>query len=816
MVAVRDLPVRGMHCAGCAGTVEKALKKLPGVNVAAVNFATASARVEGEATVAALLAGVRAAGYDVGLRTTTLSVGGPAIEAAVSGLDGVLSVKPSGDGLAVEHVDDAGVSLRLRTAARSAAGGRSVLSTSPADPEAAHRAEAARAWRMRVAVGAVASLLLMAPMVGWASAAVPDALRNAWVRLALALSAQLYVGAPFLRGALAALRRRSADMDTLVSLGSTAALLGSAAFELVPALASVAHHAHAVTYDAGLMVLTLVALGRLLEDRAKGRAGAAVRGLLDLAPRTARVVVGDAETEVPAEDLLVGDRVRVRPGERVPADGLLVEGASAVDESAWTGEPIPKDKVIGDEVLGGSVNRTGAFVMRVERAGEATTLAQVARLVRDAQARKAPIQALADRVSAVFVPIVLGVATLAALAWLLFGGAHGPVEALTAFVSVLVVACPCALGLATPTAILVGTGRGAEHGILVRGGPALEKACRTTMVLFDKTGTLTEGRSTVSTVEALDGDATALLAGAAAVERASEHPVAAAVVRHAEAAGIRVRAADRFEAVPGRGVRGTVHGPNGSPREVLVGSAAWLEGAGIDVAPLAPLADAHARAGRTPLLVGAIESAGPRPLGVLSVEDRVKPHARAAIDRLRALGLSVGIVSGDRIEVAESVAAGLGIDRVLAGVLPAAKADEVARLEAAGERVAFVGDGINDAAALACAHLGIAIGAGSDVALEASDVTLVADDLGRVPDALELSRRTVRTIRQNLGWAFVYNLVGIPLAAGAFLPAFGWRLPPAFAGAAMALSSVSVVVNSLRLRSVRLGTGAPATGSTPG
>jgi Cu+-exporting ATPase len=800
--------VRGMHCAGCASNVERALRGVPGVAAAEVNFATATAGVEGEAPARELARALRAAGYDLG--TTRLEIPGPAdgLVERLRALPAVVDVAASASGIEVVHLASEEAALAVREVLR-AAGRRGPALTD--DPERAEREREARTWRLRFLAGAVVSAVVMLPMLPGVSDLVPHVLHDDRLLFVLAAFVQFVVGWPFLRNAWASVRRRSPDMDTLIALGTLSAFLYSAAAAFVPSLFRGEGLVREAWWDSCVMIVTLVCLGRWLEARAKGRAGEAIRRLLDLRPRTARVVDPAGDRDVAVEDLVPGDVIRVRPGERVPTDGRVLEGASAVDESMLTGESLPVDKAAGDEVVGGSVNRSGAFTFRATRVGSDTALAQIVRLVREAQGRKAPVQRLADRVAAVFVPVVLVVAVLAGVAWWAFGPDPRGNHALQAFVTVLIIACPCALGLATPTAILVGTGRGAERGILVRDGATLEGAERLTTVLFDKTGTLTRGRPEVTDVVPLEGDARALLALAAAVEAGSEHPVARAVLARAQADGIRVTAADRFEAKAGFGVRGTVHGEDGSPRDVWIGTAAFLAEAGIDPSPLRERADAIAAAGRTTLLVGVDDDAGRRAAGLFGVADAVKESAAAAVAALHGLGLRTALVTGDQERVGRAVATAVGIDDVAAGILPEGKVAEVVRRQQAGERVAFVGDGVNDAPALAQADVGVALGAGTDVALEASDVTLVAEDLGRVADAIRLSRRTMRTIRQNLFWAFAYNVVGVPIAAGVLVPTFGIRLTPTLAAAAMALSSVFVVTNSLRLKSVPLGDGPRAT-----
>jgi Cu+-exporting ATPase len=549
-------------------------------------------------------------------------------------------------------------------------------------------------------------------------------------------------------------------------------------------------------FDSAALIITLILLGRLLEARARGRAGDAIRALIGLQPRTARVLRDGVELDVPIAAVVHDDLVRVRPGEKVPVDGVVVEGASAVDEAMLTGEALPVAKSPGDEVIGSTLNTTGTFTFRATRVGSETALAQIVRLVEQAQGARPPIARLADLIASWFVPAVIGVAGATFLVWLLVGPQPALTYALVNAIAVLVIACPCALGLATPTAVMVGTGKGAQNGVLIRDGASLETAHTLQVVVLDKTGTITEGRPVVTDVVlAPDGPVAAadeLLRLVAAAERGSEHPLAAAVLRAAADRGLEPPAATRFEASAGHGVRAVVE-----DREVLAGSERYLTQAG--AAPGDRVAGELAAAGKTTIHV----ALGGRPAGLLGVADPVKPGAADAVRRLRELGLRVVMLTGDRRETAAAIAAEVGIDDVVAEVLPDGKAAEIARLQAGGVRVGMVGDGVNDAPALAQADVGVAIGTGADVAIEASDITLVSGDLHAVVTAVLLSRATMRTIRQNLFWAFGYNVALIPIAAGVLYPPFGVLLNPIFAAAAMGLSSVTVVSNSLRLRRFR-------------
>ena len=549
-----------------------------------------------------------------------------------------------------------------------------------------------------------------------------------------------------------------------------------------------------VYYEAASVIIALVLLGRMLESRAKGRTSDAIRRLVGLQPKTARVVRAGAEADLPIEEVVAGDIIVVRPGEKVPVDGVVTEGASAVDESMLTGESLPVEKSPGDEVFGATLNRTGSFHFRATKVGKDTALQQIVKLVQDAQGSRAPIARLADVISGIFTPVVICIAIATFVVWFV----AAPPEtrftlALVNFVSVLIIACPCALGLATPTAIMVGTGRGAEHGVLIKGGESLETAHRLDTIVLDKTGTLTRGQPELTDVIPAGGlTEDALLRLVASAERGSEHPVGEAVVRGATARGLELVAASAFNALAGHGIEATVDG-----RAVLVGTPKLLRERGIDLGDAEARAAALAEQGKTPTFA-AVDGAF---AGIVAVADTLKPESKEAVRALRAMGLQVVMITGDNRRTAEVVAREAGIDRVLAEVLPEGKAREVKRLqEEEKRRVGMVGDGINDAPALAQADVGIAIGTGTDVAIEASDVTLIRGDLRGVVTAIALSRATIRTVRQNLFWAFVYNVIGIPLAAGALYPLTGWLLSPVIASAAMSLSSVSVVTNSLRLR----------------
>ena len=605
----------------------------------------------------------------------------------------------------------------------------------------------------------------------------------------LATPVQFVAGWRFYRGFFDAIRNRSANMDVLIAIGTSAAYGYSAIVTFLPFL-GVALADKGTYYDTAAVIIGLILLGKYWEEIAKGRAGDAIRKLMDLAPRTARVVRDGREEEIPIELVQLEDLVVVRPGERVPVDGTIVEGSSAIDESMITGESMPVDKKVGDTAIGATINKTGLLKIRATRVGADTTLNQIIKLVEDAQVARAPIQRLVDRVASVFVPAVVGIATLVFLIWILPLG-ESIAHSLVFFIAVLIIACPCALGIATPAAIMVGTGKGAENGLLIKGGEYLEKAHRLTTVVFDKTGTLTKGRPSVTDVVAFGAfSESEVLRLAASAEKGSEHPLAGAIVHAAEARGLPLADPHAFEAIPGRGIRSNVEG-----RAVLLGNRRLMENAGIRIdAAESSLARVEA-AGRTAMVLAVDGTLA----GVLGVADTLKEHSVDAVRALRSMGIEVAMLTGDNRRTAEAIARQAGIDRVIAEVLPAQKADKIKELQSQGKVVAMVGDGINDAPALAQSDVGIALGSGTDVAVEAGGIVLIKDDLRDVVASIQLSRRTVQKIRQNLFWAFVYNTALIPIAAGV-LAGVGIVLNPIIAGAAMGFSSVSVVMNSMTLR----------------
>ncbi|HEX7088624.1 MAG TPA: heavy metal translocating P-type ATPase [Longimicrobiales bacterium] len=771
------IPVSGMTCAACSGRVQRTLSKQPGVAEAAVNLMLANATVvydPSQTSPEALVEAIRATGYGAEL---------PAPERTA------FEEQESRDRAQAEEFRDlarkAGVSL--------AAGALAMLASMPLMAGGAHGAHAPTADPfMRWVMGWLSPLLERA--VPWLYTIPAPVLT--YGLLAITLLIMAWAGRHFYTRAWSAFRHHSADMNTLIAVGTGAAFLYSVAATVAPGFFLSRGIPPDVYYEAVIIITALILTGNALEARAKRQTSAALRALADLQPPTARVERDGREVDIPVEQVREGDIVLVRPGERIPVDGEVVSGASAVDESMLTGESLPVEKTVGDAVIGGTINRTGAFRYRATTLGEASVLARIVRLMRDAQGSRAPIQRLADRISAVFVPVVIQIAIATFAAWYVLADGAPAVQGMAAAVAVLIIACPCAMGLAVPTAVMVATGRGAALGILIKGGEALQRAGDVTTVVLDKTGTVTEGRPAVTDVVALPGvDEAELLWLAGSLEASSEHPLAEAIVQRASAGGRPLGRAASFESVTGRGALGVVDG-----RAVLAGNAALMRDHGVDIAPLAADAERLAEQGRTPVYV-AVDGAL---AGLIAVADPIRPASRGAIARLRRMGLDVVMLTGDNERTARAVAREAGIARVVAGVLPDGKVAEIERLKAEGRVVAMVGDGINDAPALARADVGIAIGTGTDIAVEASDITLMRADLSGVADAIALSRRTMRTMKQNLFWAFIYNVIGIPVAAGVLYPAFGVLLSPVLASAAMAFSSVSVVGNSLRLRRARL------------
>ena len=807
------IPVGGMTCAACVRRVEKALANVPGVKEASVNLATEKATVDFDPTMAtmeAIRAAVVDAGYEVretASASSTVSVGGMTCAACVRRVEKALAkvpgVKEAGVNLATEKATitydptKANESDFENAIVDAGYEYRGVESEALRDLEKEAREREFQGLRTRFIGGVVLSILIMVGSMQSMFPLLRDIDRQImfYILFVLTIPVMTWVGRPFFVNAYKAARHLTTDMNTLVAVGTGAAFIFSTVATFFPGIFTRAGLELHVYFDASAMIITLILLGKMLEAKAKGRTSEAIKKLMNLKPKTARVLKNGSEVEVPVDSVRGGDMVVVRPGERIPVDGVVDSGHSAVDESMLTGESIPVEKSPGDEVIGATMNKTGSFTFRATKVGAESALAQIIKLVEDAQGSKAPIQRLADKVAAIFVPTVMGIAAITFLIWYLVGPEPRLTFAFISFVTVLIIACPCAMGLATPTGIMVGTGKGAEYGVLIKGGESLETAHKITAVVFDKTGTLTEGRPKVTDIKVLnDLSEDDLIRLAASTEKGSEHPLGEAIVRTAEERGLALDPVDKFLAVPGHGVEAMVGG-----RDVILGSAKLMKDRELDVTGASSAADELADQGKTAMFV-AVDG---KISGLLAVADTLKKDAVQAVSDLKKLGLKVFVLTGDNRQTGEAIGRQVGADQVISEVLPGQKADEVRRLQQEGHVVAMVGDGINDAPALAAADVGVAIGTGTDVAMEASDITLIRDDLGGVITAIKLSRQTMRVIRQNLFWAFFYNVIGIPVAAGILYPFFGILLSPIIASAAMAMSSVSVVSNSLRLKRFR-------------
>lgn len=806
-----SLPVEGMTCASCVGRVERALKKLPGVATAAVNLATerADIRFTGPADAQAAVRAIEGAGYAVREETTELAIAEMScascvgrVEKALAKVPGVLeaSVNLATERARVRHLAGVVTTADLEAAVVQAGykSRRLSLDTNAGDQEAERREQEAQALRRSLLVAAILSLPvfilemgshLIPAMHHWVMGVLGQ--QTSWyLQFALTTLVLFGPGLRFFQQGVPALLRGAPDMNSLVAVGTSAAY----GYSLVATFAADALPAGTanVYFEAAAVIVSLILLGRMLEARAKGRTSQAIQRLVGLQAKTARVMRDGVMLEMALDQVATGDIVLVRPGEKIPVDGEVVAGASYVDESMITGEPVPVAKEMGSEVVGGTINRTGAFSFRVTKVGANTVLAQIIRLVEQAQGSKLPIQALVDKVTLWFVPAVMAAAALTFLVWLVFGPDPGLTFALVNAVAVLIIACPCAMGLATPTSIMVGTGRAAELGVLFRKGEALQALRDVTVIALDKTGTLTKGRPELTDLVPAEGfEYNDVLALVAAVETRSEHPIAQAIVTAAQQRGITLAATERFDAVPGFGVSAQVAG-----RTVAVGADRFMTQLGLDVTGFVSTAQRLGEQGKSPLYA-AIDG---RLAAVIAVADPIKETTPAAIQALHALGLKVVMLTGDNAATAAAIAKQLAIDEVAAEVLPDGKVAALKKFKVNGARVAFVGDGINDAPALAEADVGLAIGTGTDVAIEAADVVLMSGDLRGVPNAIALSQATIRNIQQNLFWAFAYNALLIPVAAGALYPVNGTLLSPIFAAAAMALSSVFVLGNALRLK----------------
>jgi Cu+-exporting ATPase len=807
-----ELPITGMSCASCVAKIEKGLSKMSGIVDAKVNFATERATITFDPSRVGMgdfVTTVKDLGYEAGVEKVTLPVHGMScascvkkVEDALGGLEGVVraSVNFATERATVQYIPGAVSMEDFRKAVREA--GYEVLEVEAASKEdIVDREKAARETEYRkLKRKLITGVILVIPMfllAYWKMVglnALYDLSRDANFVLQLIFQTpiQFWVGWQFYAGAWKTARHRSADMNTLIAVGTSAAYLYSVLATFFPGLFSAEGLSAEVYFDTAGAIIVLILLGRLLEARAKGQTSEAIKKLIGLQAKTARVVREGTEVDIPVEEVGIGDLVVVRPGEKIPVDGLVKEGRSSVDESMITGESIPVEKNPGDEVIGATINKTGSFRFEATKVGRETMLSQIIKMVEEAQGSKPPIARLADIISSYFVPVVIGISIVTFVVWYLFGPAPALTYAVLNFVAVLIIACPCALGLATPTSIMVGTGKGAENGVLIRGGEALETAHKLAAIVMDKTGTLTRGEPSVTDIVVLNGHKEAdILRYAASAEKGSEHPLGEAIVNRAKEENLPLSDAKDFRAIAGHGIEATIDG-----KSLLLGNAKLMKDRGIRLKGLDKKAEDLSNQGKTPMFVAIDQN----PAGVIAVADTLKENSKEAVEALHDMGVEVAMITGDNRRTAEAIAREIGIDRVLAEVLPEGKANEVKKLQAEGKKVGMVGDGINDAPALAQADVGIAIGTGTDVAMESSDITLISGDLRGVVTAIALSRATLRNIKQNLFWAFAYNSILIPVAAGVLFPFFGILLNPIFAAAAMGLSSVTVVSNALRLR----------------
>ncbi|EJL20904.1 heavy metal translocating P-type ATPase [Brevibacillus sp. BC25] len=801
--AEATVAISGMTCAACALRIEKGLGKMEGVETANVNLALEKSTVVFDPTktnIDDIRSKIESLGYGVVTDKVELNISGMTCAACSTriekGLNKTAGVLKANVNLAMEtatvEYDSSQVSVTDIIQKVEKLGYQATRKEDGEEEEKVdRRQEEIKRQTRKFWISAILSLPLLWSMVSHFSFTsfiwLPEILMNPWVQLALATPVQFIIGAQFYVGAFKALRNKSANMDVLVALGTSAAYF----YSLWVAINSIgAHGGHMLElyFETSAVLITLIVLGKLFEMKAKGRSSEAIRKLMGLQAKTAVVVRDGVEMTIPVEEVRLGDVVHVKPGDKVPVDGIVMEGQSAVDESMLTGESIPVDKAAGDTVIGATLNKNGFLKVQATKVGKETALAQIIKVVEEAQGTKAPIQRVADSISGIFVPIVVGIAILTFLIWYFFVIPGNFGEALEKAIAVLVIACPCALGLATPTSIMAGSGRAAELGILFKGGEHLETAHHLDTIVLDKTGTVTKGEPELTDVIAIDIEEQELLSLVGAAEKNSEHPLAQAIVRGIADKGITLSDTGSFEAIPGFGIRATVAG-----KEVLVGTRRLLEKHQISYQSVSDTMLALERSGKTAMLA-VVEG---KLAGLIAVADTIKPTSKQAVQRMKAMGLTVIMMTGDNRQTAEAIAREAGIDHVIAEVLPEGKAAEVKKLQAQGKKVAMVGDGINDAPALATADVGMAIGTGTDVAMEAADITLMRGELTSVADAIEMSKRTIRNIKQNLFWALAYNTLGIPIAAIGFLA-------PWLAGAAMAFSSVSVVLNALRLQRVKL------------
>jgi Cu+-exporting ATPase len=811
-----DLPVTGMSCAACSTRVQNALNKLSGVDNAAVNLAAERATIfydPSRGRVDEFINTIKDLGYGVSASKITIPIKGMTCAACVkrvqdslASLNGVLSAAVN---LATEKatIEYSPAQVGIREFKKAVQGiGYDIVEVEQGEDivekERREREEAYQRLKRKLIAGAALTLpvflLVFWERIGLSAVVEIPKQINFLLQFVVQTPVQFWVGWQFYTGAIAAARHRTTNMNTLIAVGTSAAYIYSVIATFFPSVFEIKGYSAHVYFDTAATIIVLILLGRLFEARAKGRTSEAIKKLIGLQPKTARVVRDGGEQDVPIEEVEPGDIILVRPGEKIPVDGVVKEGYSSIDESMISGESIPVEKKAGDEVIGATINKTGSFKFEATKIGRDTMLSQIIHMVQEAQGSKPPIARLADRIASVFVPAVIGIASVTFIVWLFLGPEPALTYALLNFVAVMIIACPCALGLATPTSIMVGTGKGAENGILIRGAEALEIAHRINAIVFDKTGTLTKGEPVVTDIvksEELKVESEEIIQLAASAEKGSEHPLGEAIIKKAREKGLELKDPVDFKAFPGHGIRAKI-----DDKVIFLGNGKFMNDEGINTGGLSQKAEQLSGEGKTPMFVAADGAV----LGIVAVADTLKDNSAAAIRALSMTGVETVMITGDNKRTAGAIAKQAGIDRVFAEVLPEEKAEEVRKLQSENKIVAMVGDGINDAPALAQADVGIAIGTGTDVAMEASDITLIGGDLKGVAASISLSKATIRNIKQNLFWAFAYNTILIPVAAGVLFPFFGILLNPMFAAAAMGMSSVTVVTNALRLRKIEI------------
>jgi P-type Cu+ transporter len=807
-----DLTITGMSCASCASHIQESLARLKGVESASVNFASGKATIfydPSAASVNDFIAVIRDQGYDVPVSKVLLPVKGMScascvatVQEALSAVPGVLSasVNFATEKATVEYLSSQAGIRDFRKAVVDAGYEllESIKGEDIVEREQREREAAYSDLKKKVMTGAVLTipifLLMQWNSLGFSKMIELPQQVNFFLQMLLATPVQFWIGWQFYTGAMAAARHRTTNMNTLIAIGTSAAYIYSVIATFFPSVFEIKGYMAHVYFDTSATIIVLILLGRLFEARAKGQTSEAIKKLIGLQAKTARVIRNGNETDIPVEEVGTGDVILVRPGEKIPVDGVILEGYSSVDESMVTGESMPVEKNAGDAVIGATINKTGSFTFEATKVGRDTMLFHIVELVQSAQGSKPPIARMADIIASYFVPAVMVIAGITFLVWNFFGPAPAFTYAILNFIAVLIIACPCALGLATPTSIMVGTGKGAENGILIRSGEALERAHKIDTVIFDKTGTLTKGMPEVTDIIPAGLAEAEVLFYASSAEKGSEHPLGESIIKKANESGVSPVSPERFSAIPGHGIRATVNG-----KRVILGNEKLMKEEGVSIADLEGKVIELSEQGKTPMFVSVEDQLS----GIIAVADTLKEDSINAVRALHHLGIQVVMITGDNKRTGEAVARIAGIDRVLAEVLPEDKAGEVKKLQASGKVVAMVGDGINDAPALAQADIGVAIGTGTDVAMEASDITLISGNIRGVVTAIALSKATMRNIKQNLFWAFAYNVLLIPVAAGILFPFFGILLNPMLAAAAMGFSSVTVVSNALRLRRFR-------------